>query len=126
MIAGMYTLLSFALIFVVWVGSTIAIIKVDAARQRKAAAARGDVDFIDRSVTPYLALAFIAGALPLIFYFGTSRKKASGWLLGLGLFALDLAFVGVIGAALTAGAHALDHQSVHRQNLVTDEGVRVA
>lgn len=43
---------------------------------------------MDRSVAPYLVLGLICGPLPLIFYFGTTRRTALGWLMGVGAAAL--------------------------------------
>ena len=113
----MFSLLAAVLTFAFWIGSTALIIKFDARRQRAAAQAAGGADFMDRSLAPYLILAIFSGALPLIFYFGTTRKKVSGWLLGLGVCALDVLAVCVVGAILFVAGGALDKWSLHRENL---------
>ena len=68
---------------VVYWGGMAAIIHIDGKRQHEKARAAGSVDFMDRSPLPYMLLGVLCGPLPLIFYFGTTRKSVGGWLLGL-------------------------------------------
>ena len=68
---------------IIWILATVVILLVDARRMRAKAAARGEVDFADRSPTAYLALALIAGPLPLIMYFWATRRTLKGLLIGL-------------------------------------------
>jgi hypothetical protein len=73
--------------FVVWAvyfGLTAGVIVLDGKMQRAKAQREGGVDFMDRSPWSYLVLALLCGPLPLIFYFGTTRKNAMGWLMGVG------------------------------------------
>ena len=74
------SLLSYALFF----GLTTTVILADADLQRRRALERGEVDFADRRPTAYLVLALFFGSLPLIAYFGITRKSLVGWLMGLG------------------------------------------
>src|SRR5215467_12245949 len=99
----MFSLISYLLVFVLYFVATIVVIRIDAKRQREAALARGGVDFIDRRVTPYMLLSFISGAMPLIFYFGISRRSAAGWLLGIAMF-FGVSFgAGLVGTILVRG-----------------------
>jgi hypothetical protein len=70
--------------FVAYWGGMAGLIWLDAERQRAAARAAGAVDFIDRRIWPYMVMGLICGPLPLIFYFGTTRKSAAGWAIGIG------------------------------------------
>jgi len=65
-----------------WLGMAL-LIWVDGNRQRRAIQASGSVDFVSRSPWPYILMGVICGPLPLILYFGTTRKSAAGWLLGI-------------------------------------------
>lgn len=78
------TSISNLVIWIFYFGLTAVIILADAKMQRAKARAAGTVDFADRKVLTYLALGVLCGPLPLIFYFGITRKSAGGWLLGLG------------------------------------------
>jgi hypothetical protein len=71
--------------FVVYWGGMAMIISTDAKREREKARAGGSVDFMDRSPVPYMLLGVLCGPLPLIFYFGTTRKSVGGWLAGVGI-----------------------------------------
>jgi hypothetical protein len=113
----MFTIAACLLVFIVWFGSVVVILRVDASRIRRAKKRRGEVDFMDRSVTPYMLTALFSGALPLIVYFGTTRRNATGWLLGVAVCVLDFVGVALVGAVLLYGANLLDHRSEHRHNL---------
>lgn len=104
----MFKGLAFVLSWALWFLGTAAVIRFDAGRQRAAAQARGEVDFMDRSVAPYLLLAVFCGALPTIFYFGTTRRGGRGWLLGLGVFAAQFVALCGVSFALSAAGAALD------------------
>jgi hypothetical protein len=68
----------------VYFGLTVGVILLDGKLQRDKAQREGGVDFMDRSPWGYVAFGLICGPLPLIFYFGATRKNALGWLLGIG------------------------------------------
>lgn len=70
--------------WVVYFGLTVGVILFDGKLQRDKAAREGSVDFMDRSPWGYVAFGLLCGPLPLIFYFGATRKNALGWLLGIG------------------------------------------
>jgi hypothetical protein len=73
--------------YVVWFGLVIGIIKLDQSARARRAAANPEPDatmFEDKSVTPYLLLSFICGALVLPVYFGSTRRNAGGFVLGIG------------------------------------------
>jgi hypothetical protein len=72
------------LLWLLYFGLTAGIIAIDAKLQRERARREGAVDFADRRVLPYILLGAICGPMPLLFYFGTTRKNAAGWLLGVG------------------------------------------
>jgi hypothetical protein len=72
------------LVWLLYFGLTAGIIAVDAKMQREKARREGQVDFADRRILQYILLGIICGPLPLLFYFGTTRKSAQGWLLGVG------------------------------------------
>lgn len=84
----------------IWALVTIAIMLLDARRQRARALATGEPDFKDRSPASYLALALVFGPLPLLVYFGTTRRSAAGWLLGLAAAAGVVLLVGVTNVVL--------------------------
>ena len=67
-----------------WFGMA-AVIWLDGKRQRQRALASGSVDFVDRKPLPYMLTGAICGPIPLILYFGTTRKSAAGWALGIGV-----------------------------------------
>jgi hypothetical protein len=78
---------SFIVSIVTWVvyfGLTVGVILFDGKLQREKATREGRVDFMDRSPWGYIAFGLICGPLPLVFYFGATRKNAMGWLLGIG------------------------------------------
>jgi hypothetical protein len=112
----MSSLIAMLLVVVAYFGITIAVIRIDAKRQRDKARAAGGVDFMDRSVTPYMILAFISGALPLIFYFGITRKKASGWLLGIGAFVAVTMATSILGGILGFVGRMIDKTTEHAAN----------
>ncbi len=68
----------------VYFGLTVGVILLDGKLQREKAQRDGSVDFMDRSPWGYIAFGLLCGPLPLIFYFGATRKSAMGWLLGIG------------------------------------------
>lgn len=61
---------------------TSAIIILDRRRIERKMRDTDDVDFADRRLGPYLVTAVIFGPLPLILYFGSTRKGAMGFLIG--------------------------------------------
>jgi hypothetical protein len=67
-----------------WAGMA-AVIWLDGKRQRGKARAAGAVDFIDRNPLPYMLMGALCGPIPLILYFGITRKSAAGWALGIGI-----------------------------------------
>lgn len=71
------------LCFVSYWGGMAWVIWADGQRQRRLAAERGGVDFMDRRPWQYMALGLLCGPLPFIAYFGTTRRSASGWLFGI-------------------------------------------
>ncbi len=104
----MFQLLAVVLTWVVWFGSVALIIRIDGKRQQAAKRAVGEVDFMDRSVTPYLILAIFCGALPLVVYFGVTRKSAKGWLTGVGIFVAHFIAITLVSTVLMAIAKPLD------------------
>ena len=113
----MFHLVTLLLTFALFIGLTAAIILIDSRRQRAAARERGDVDFMDRSLAPYLVLAFLCGALPLFFYFGVTRKGARGWLLGRGAVIAVFVIVAIAGSGIIAASSALQHSVTHASNV---------
>jgi hypothetical protein len=97
-------------IWLLWFGGAALIMHLDARRQRRKAVAEQGEDFVDRRILPYMLLAVLCGALPLVIYFGATRKgtKANGVLLGLGVLVAHLAAIAVIGGPLFAAATWLD------------------
>ncbi len=83
----------------VYFGLTVGVILLDGKMQRDKANREGGVDFMDRSPWGYVAFGLICGPLPLIFYFGATRKNALGWLLGIGA-AVGVYVVTVIAAVV--------------------------
>jgi hypothetical protein len=71
--------------FVAYWGGMAALIWFDARRQRIKAIAERGVDFADRSPWQYMILGVFCGPLPIVFYFGISRKSALGWLMGIAI-----------------------------------------
>ena len=71
--------------FLVYWGGMAGIIWYDGKRQREKARAAGSVDFLDRSPLPYMLLGVLCGPLPLMFYFGTTRKSVGGWIMGIAI-----------------------------------------
>ena len=67
-------------------------------RKLRRAKARADgLDFVDfTSIRSYLGLGIISGPIPLIVYFGKTRRRAAGYLLG-ATIALALMVVNVVG-----------------------------
>jgi len=94
------------LLWLLYFGLTAGLIAVDRKRERAKAREHGTVDFADRRILPYVLLGAIFGPLPLLVYFGTTRKTKQGWLLGVGAVLAvyaALVVVAVIGHAL--GVH---------------------
>ncbi len=60
----------------VYFGLTVGVILLDGKLQREKAQRAGSVDFMDRSPWGYIAFGLLCGPLPLIFYFGATRKSA--------------------------------------------------
>lgn len=87
--------------WLVYFGLTVGIILLDRNIQKRKAETQGGVDFMDRSPTNYLVLAIFCGPAPLIFYFGTTRKSALGWLMGFGAAIAVYVVVVVIATVLT-------------------------
>lgn len=67
-----------------WLGMA-GVIGLDGRRQREKARAAGTVDFQDRSPLPFMMMGALCGPIPLVLYFGTTRKSARGWVLGLAI-----------------------------------------
>jgi hypothetical protein len=67
-----------------WLGMA-SLIWIDGKRQRRAIQASGSVDFVNRSPWPYILMGILCGPLPLILYFGTTRKSAAGWVAGIAI-----------------------------------------
>ena len=67
-------------------------------------ASKGEVNFQEKSILPYLLLGLICGALILPVYFGATRRSWKGFLVGLlwdvGLgFAVNLIYI--LGTVIT-------------------------
>lgn len=94
------------LTWVVYFGLTLGAILVDTSIQRAKAQREGGVDFMDRSPWGYIALGLLCGPLPLIFYFGATRKSALGWLMGIGVAVLVyvMTIVAAVGLQLVFAA----------------------
>ncbi|HEY1959969.1 MAG TPA: hypothetical protein VGH28_30380 [Polyangiaceae bacterium] len=91
---------------VIWAfyfGMTASIILLDRQIQRNKAYKEGSVDFLDRSPAGYLMLAFICGPLPLVIYFGATRKSFVGWLMGIGAAIAVYAVLFFVAYALSVG-----------------------
>jgi hypothetical protein len=95
--------------YLLYFGLTIGIILLDARIQRQRAAAQGSVDFMDRKPTNYLVLAIFCGPLPLIAYFGITRKSAVGWLMGIGAAIAVYAAVFMMAFVLSLTVAVADH-----------------
>lgn len=91
------------LIWAVWWGGVVLVIKVEK-RRDKAIQAEGNVNFEDKSITGYLLLGLICGGLILPVYFYATHKtgKAAGVgvLLGIGIMIVAL-LVGTAGLMIT-------------------------
>jgi|SRR5580692_10773675 hypothetical protein len=108
LLVGAASPITSVVVWLLWIGLTIGIIRFDAARQSRLAKERGEVDFIDRSLVTYMVLALCCAPAPLIGYFGFTRKNAMGWLLGLGVAAGVLAVtmvVAVVVQLMVGGVH---------------------
>ena len=81
---GVISLL-FILYVLTYYAGMVAFILWDAKIQRKKAHQAGEVDFADRRIGGYLVLSLFCGPLPLVFYFGSTRRSAAGWFLGFGV-----------------------------------------
>lgn len=93
--------------FVTYWGGMAGIIWFDGQRQRAKASVVGNVDFIDRRPGAYMILGAFCGPLPLIFYFGTTRRSVTGWLVGIGIgFGWSL----VVSTIFKVGIHAITHR----------------
>ncbi len=84
----------------VYFGLTVGVILLDGKMQRDKAQREGSVDFMDRSPWGYVAFGLICGPLPLIFYFGATRKSALGWLMGIGAAVLVYVMTIVVAVIL--------------------------
>ena len=84
----------------VYFGLTVGVILLDGKMQRDKAQRDGSVDFMDRSPWGYIAFGLICGPLPLIFYFGATRKSALGWLMGIGAAVLVYVMTIVVAVIL--------------------------
>src|SRR5437763_1698189 len=95
------------LVWLVYFGLTAAVIMIDGKMQRAKAEREGGVDFMDRSPRSYLLIGILCGPLPLIFYFGATRKNAMGWLAGIGaavgVYVVTVVFAVILQVALRAG-----------------------
>ena len=110
----MFQILAVVLTWVVWFGSVALIIRIDAKQQQAAKRAIGEVDFMDRSVMPYLILAIFCGALPLVVYFGVTRRSAKGWLTGIGIFLAHFVAITLVSTVLMIVAKPLDAMIARR------------
>ena len=86
--------------WLVYFGLTVGVILLDGKMQRDKAQREGSVDFMDRSPWGYVAFGLICGPLPLIFYFGATRKSALGWLMGIGAAVLVCVMTIVVAVIL--------------------------
>jgi hypothetical protein len=86
------------LVWLVYFGFTAAVIVVDGKIARARVEREGSVDFMDRSVTPYILIGLLCGPLPLIFYFGATRRSVVGWLIGVG--AAGAVYAATIGVGM--------------------------
>jgi hypothetical protein len=100
-----YVLVLQGMAWVLWTASVVTVIKVDQRRRAAAAKARPDgIDvtaFEEKSVTPYLVISFLCGALVLPVYFYATRKSWKGALVGLGFTVVNTLVVAVVLAVLT-------------------------
>jgi hypothetical protein len=92
------------LMALIWWGGMFAIIKSDQKRRSAELASKGEVNFQEKSILPYLLLGLICGALILPVYFGATRRSWKGFLVGLlwdmGLgFAVNLIYI--LGTVIT-------------------------
>ena len=110
----MFQILAVVLTWVVWFGSVALIIRIDAKQKQAAKRAIGEVDFMDRSVMPYLILAIFCGALPLVVYFGVTRRSAKGWLMGVGIFLAHFVAITLVSTVLMIVAKPLDAMIARR------------
>jgi len=85
------------IVWIVFYGSMVAVIKVDQNMRATRAAAEGVPDWDNKSVVPYLVIGLICGGLILPVYFYSTRKSGIGALIGLGWT------VAVVGAAFLVG-----------------------
>jgi len=99
-----------------WFLSAAFVIRWDAKRQGAIKEAAGEVDLMDRSVTPYLILSIFCGALPLVVYFGVTRRSAKGWLLGVGMFCVQVVVVVIFSTCLQLVAKPLDDVAAAKAN----------
>jgi hypothetical protein len=105
-----YLPLLFAItMFVVYWGGMAAIIWMDEQRARERARASGLVDFRDRRVLPYMLLGVLCGPLPLVVYFGATRRSVGGWLLGL---VIGVGWSLLVSGVFSVGLVIVDH-AVH-------------
>lgn len=86
--------------WLVYFGLTVGVLLLDGKMQRDKASREGGVDFMDRSAWGYVAFGLLCGPLPLIFYFGATRKNALGWLLGIGIGAAVAVYVATVIVAV--------------------------
>ena len=89
------------LTWLVYFGLSVGAILIDGKMQRAKAEREGGVDFMERSPWGYIALGVLCGPLPVIVYFGTTRKGAIGWLIGLGIAVLIYLMTVVASTVLT-------------------------
>jgi hypothetical protein len=91
--------------WILWTASVVTVIKVDQRRRTAAAKARPDeIDvtaFEEKSVTPYLVVSCLCGALVLPVYFYATRKSWRGALVGLGFTVVNTLAIVVVLSVLT-------------------------
>ena len=93
--------------------STILLILWDRRRQSVARRSADGADTsipMDRSPAPYIGLSLLFAPLPLIVYFGVTRKR---WLLGIGIAAAQVLSVAILGAVLMLMGRSLDSNTAH-------------
>lgn len=90
------------LCWITWWGGVVLVIKIDQKRRDAAIKAEGNVNFEDKSVTPYLALGLLCGGLVLPVYFYATRKTGISavwgvlWCLAVTAVTFVVAFMGVL------------------------------
>jgi hypothetical protein len=89
-------------VWIFYFGLTSLVIFLDHRRQVELAERRGQLDFSSPNIGLYLLLGLLFGPIPLIVYFGLSRKSFGGWVLGFVFSAgvLLATFVAYFGVAV--------------------------